>query len=140
MKIPVNKETRSPIKGTLEKITGCCGFSSCERAADGSINYEHDGETEVYWDDQETATDVMNRIIYLDDDGAEVTANQIDWECDGDKRNPCEDEDCQKCCEHNYMVPNTEAISVLFPWKCADCGYVYGPGDKLGHFIKEATK
>lgn len=68
----------TPIIGTLETITARAEISAdtFARNADGSIVFEYEGETEVFWDDQETVRR-NGEVIYLDEDGGEWTAAQI---------------------------------------------------------------
>ncbi len=46
----------SPILGTLEKLSGRAEITpgSYEKKPDGTLNYDHQGGTEIFYDDQET--------------------------------------------------------------------------------------
>lgn len=61
------KGTDTIITGTLESIVGQAYLNGLED--DGSISYE--GSTEVYWDDQTTATSRSGQPVWMDDDGNE---------------------------------------------------------------------
>jgi hypothetical protein len=73
------------IVGTLERIVGRSNTLGFTRAADGSLEPEYTGYTEVFWNDQETAHTRTGEIIVLDSDGNEwpISACQVDEE-DGD--------------------------------------------------------
>lgn len=85
-----NKKTGAFVKGTLETLSGCALTCADDysRKADGTLDYEHGGETEVFWDGQETAESPGKGVIFVDADGAELTADQIElsedenWEPD----------------------------------------------------------
>lgn len=65
------------IIGTLERITGVAHALDYDENGDP----EYDGETTVWWDEQETAVDAKGRTIYVDEEGgqwpwAELTADE----------------------------------------------------------------
>lgn len=49
--------TGAQIIGTLDKIPGVAGILDVTRKLDGSFNIEHDSDTAVDWDGQETEKD-----------------------------------------------------------------------------------
>ena len=65
--------TGSPIVGTLETITGRANICGIDPATG---NPEHDGGTEIFWDDQAT---VMRdgKTVFLDEDGGEWTFEEL---------------------------------------------------------------
>lgn len=74
---PLMAPTGEDIIGTLEVVPGHAELSSPpERLADGSIHYDHAGETEVFWDDQETVTD-EGKIVFVDAAGYSWRADQL---------------------------------------------------------------
>lgn len=86
----VNRKTGARIKGTYEQVTGCALTidDSYERDEKGEVIYDHDGETEVYWDGQITLRRPDGKTIFLDADGDEVHEDDIllfesDEELDG---------------------------------------------------------
>lgn len=58
----------TPIVGTFERLTGCAHLTDLVRHPDGKITYEYTGNTEVHWDDQETATHLGNEL-FVDENG-----------------------------------------------------------------------
>jgi hypothetical protein len=75
----VNRKTGLEIDGTLETLSGRAEIlnDSYQREADGSIEFEWGGETEVFWDEQRTVTRGGKRI-FLDTEGNECTEDEID--------------------------------------------------------------
>ena len=63
----------SLILGTLERLTGRSEISGIKD--DGEPVYS--GGTEIFYDDQVTATDSEGKMIFLDEDGAEWTFDQL---------------------------------------------------------------
>lgn len=61
------------ITGTLEKLKGEAAIVDIKD--DGEPVYE--GGTEIFWDDAETATDEAGKTIFLDENGAEWTFDQL---------------------------------------------------------------
>ncbi|WP_396604853.1 hypothetical protein ACFLEY_22285 [Bradyrhizobium sp. YCK136] len=64
--------TGSPILGTLERLTGRAEITGIED--DGEPVYQ--GGTEIFYDDQVTATQ-DGKMIFLDENGAEWTFDQL---------------------------------------------------------------
>lgn len=73
----VNKRTGSPILGTLETLQGRGDISGIRIGEDGGIEFDQDGNTEVFWDGAETATDKAGKPIFLDRAGDEVQEQDI---------------------------------------------------------------
>jgi len=69
-----------PICGTYERITGRADTveDSFTRKPDGTLDFDHAGYTEVFWDGQETVTNNKGQIIFLDAEGNEWTEDQIE--------------------------------------------------------------
>ena len=74
-----NRRTGSPICGTLEALSAESKTlgNKFSRNDDGSINHEHSGKTEIFWDDQRTRMR-RNQTIYLDENGSELVASEIE--------------------------------------------------------------
>jgi hypothetical protein len=68
----------SPIVGTLETIPGTAQIQhgSFQRDKDGSLDFGWCGETDVFWDGQETVERDGKRV-FVDKDGHEWTENQL---------------------------------------------------------------
>lgn len=69
------------IRGTLEVVYGCA-FVSCFTVGGNPahpVDCHHDGETEMYWDGQETVTR-RNMTVYVCEDGHEWLEGEIDFE------------------------------------------------------------
>lgn len=69
------------IAGTLERLSGVAGVSSPYRKADGTIGFEWAGGTEIWYDDAKTETR-NGRPVYIDDNGEEVTEDNVTIEGD----------------------------------------------------------
>lgn len=74
-------ELRSPtgtvIEGTLETLSGKAGLGHITgRNPDGTFDFEHDGGTEVFWDDQRTVV-LDGHRVFVDGDGTEFTEDQL---------------------------------------------------------------
>jgi len=65
--------TGSPIQGTIERLSGICLVDGIND--DGTPSYLECG-TKIFWDDQRSATK-DNKILYLDENGAEWTFDQL---------------------------------------------------------------
>lgn len=74
-----NKKTGLEITGTLETISGRADVwpDAWQRTDDGRLTYEYGGETEIFWDGQETVTNARG-VVFLDSDGNECAAEDID--------------------------------------------------------------
>ena len=74
----INKLTGAQIQGTLERLHGRAATTedSFRGDADGNIEFDYEGETEIYWDDGITVRR-DDKIVYLDEHGAEVTQDDI---------------------------------------------------------------
>jgi len=67
----------SPILGTLENLTGRAEIRDGSfRMEDGALAFDHAGETEVFWDGQETVSR-DGKTVFLAADGNEVLEDQI---------------------------------------------------------------
>lgn len=75
----VNKHTGARVRGTYERLHAVAEATadSYRRDADGNIEFDHAGETEVFWDDSETVRQ-DDKIVFLDEHGTEVTQDDID--------------------------------------------------------------
>lgn len=76
-----NKKTGLPILGTYEMVPARAETTdgSFRLNEDGTeLEYEHAGETEMFWDGQDTQSDAKGRTIFLDSDGQEVTIDEIE--------------------------------------------------------------
>lgn len=63
------------IKGTLERLAGVSCLVSLA-IKDGKLIYEYDGETEVYWEEQETVQR-DGEPVFVDVEGGEWTTRQL---------------------------------------------------------------
>jgi hypothetical protein len=66
------------IIGTLEMVPGTALITtdSFEKNAKGEITFDHDGETEIDWDGQETQTK-NGKELFVDEDGGIWTEDQL---------------------------------------------------------------
>lgn len=66
------------IVGTLESIPGVSGISSVTMNELGEYELEHDDETTVDWDQQETVVDVMyNCRVFMDENNESWLENEL---------------------------------------------------------------
>lgn len=86
----------TPIVGTKERIPGCAELinEDVTRNADGTFDFQYEGHTKVYWDDQVTLSRVPAKgqpaqRIFIDEDGDEHL------ECDLVLQDEIEEEDEQ---------------------------------------------
>ena len=74
-----NKETKSPIIGTLEELTACsetvCNGFGVD--GDGKITYAHAGKTRMHWDSQ-TSVFLDGNVVFLDKDGVQVAGDLVE--------------------------------------------------------------
>ena len=75
----MNNKLKAPngneITGTKEILVGEAYIQDL-RLVDGKVEYDHSGETEVFWDCQQTATE-KNQTIFIDEDGGEWLESQL---------------------------------------------------------------
>lgn len=67
------------IIGTLEELPARADIQegSFHRSAEGKIEFEYDGYTEVFWDGQTTVKDDKGAVLFLDREGNEWSAEQL---------------------------------------------------------------
>ncbi len=65
------------ILGTLEELTARAEIASFTRGPDGKIEWDYEGDTEVFWDGQMTVKDKQGREIFLDANGDEWALDQL---------------------------------------------------------------
>ena len=76
----INRKNKLAIVATVERIYGHASLKddSFERdTASGGIKHAHAGETKMFWDTSETLTE-NGQVLYVDDGGNEVTADQVE--------------------------------------------------------------
>jgi len=67
------------IRGTFEHLCGCAAISNpgdIRRAADGTYEFDYQGDTEIYWDDQETAHRRGERVC-IDEEGNQFRESEL---------------------------------------------------------------
>ncbi len=69
-----HKGTGERIIGTYDCIPGCALVSGFTRSESGVLIPEYAGETDVWWDNQETETDVMTLERYFVTEGGDVVS------------------------------------------------------------------
>ena len=74
----INKLTGARIRGTYERLHGVAEAAegSFRRAANGNIELDYEGETEVFWDDS-TIVERDGKFVYLDEHGHDITQDNI---------------------------------------------------------------
>ena len=74
----INKLTGARIRGTYERLHGVAEAAegSFRRAANGNIEFDYEGETEVFWDDS-TIVERDGKFVYLDEHGHDITQDNI---------------------------------------------------------------
>lgn len=68
----------SPILGTLEQLSGRAEIScdSFKKTGDGKVDFEWEGGTEIFYDDQVTVTLEKERV-FLAEDGTEWRESEL---------------------------------------------------------------
>ncbi|MGA2107228.1 MAG: hypothetical protein ABSH25_06255 [Syntrophorhabdales bacterium] len=71
------------IEGTLETLMGRANITFCKPDVvaleqEGKLSFDWDGDTEIFWDEQKTVRDHKGRRIFLDSEGNQWTADQIE--------------------------------------------------------------
>ena len=74
----INKRTGAQIRGTYERLHGVAEAveDGWQRNADGSIEVDHEGDTEIFWDDSITEEE-EGKLLYLDGNGETITTDDI---------------------------------------------------------------
>ena len=65
------------IVSTLERLYGACAFSAATRQADGTLDLDYDGYTEIYWDSQHTVHRGGQRV-FIDAEGEELLESEVE--------------------------------------------------------------
>ena len=73
----VNSGTGAMITGTLEMVEARADISNVRRDADGTLRYDHDGETTVFYDSMETQKSPAGENLFLDTAGDTVPEHQV---------------------------------------------------------------
>ena len=74
-----NKETKSPIVGTLEELTACSDTVHNGFGVDGDrkVTYAHEGTTGIHWQGQTTVF-LEGDVVFLDEDGVQVSGDLVE--------------------------------------------------------------
>lgn len=64
------------IKGTLETLSGVALIHELSRSADGTVTFECEGETKIWWDDQRAVVR-RGKTVFVDTEGYEWTEDQL---------------------------------------------------------------
>jgi hypothetical protein len=64
------------IKGTLETLSGVALTLELSRSADGTVTFEYEGETKIWWDEQKTVRR-HGKAVFVDTEGNEWTEDQL---------------------------------------------------------------
>ena len=74
-----NKETKSPIVGTLEELTACSDTVRNEFGVDGDgkVTYAHEGTTRFHLYSQTTVF-LDGHVVFLDEDGVQVAGDLVE--------------------------------------------------------------
>jgi len=78
--MPWYSPDNTEIVGTLEKLTGRASISGISETGEP----QWAGDTEVFWDEQQTVTNDKDQLIFLDEDGDQYTFDQLVFKEDGD--------------------------------------------------------
>jgi hypothetical protein len=70
-------EDGTPIVGALAVVHGCANLNSISLDEEGGIEIEYAGETEMYWDDQETVKNNEGKMIFVDQYGNKVSQQNV---------------------------------------------------------------
>ena len=82
-----NPKTGAAITGTLEQMDGkaLTTEDSFSRDDTGKLVFDYEGETEIYWNGQETQSR-DGKTIFIDDDGEEVLETEVELTDDEEPR------------------------------------------------------
>ena len=74
----INKHTGVQVWGTLEQLHGVAETvgNSFRLDADGKIESDYEGGTEIFWDTS-TTEKKGDQVVYVDKDGTELTQDDI---------------------------------------------------------------
>lgn len=80
MAFAYNKNTGKPVVGTYEMVPARADImdGSFKLGEDGELEFDYAGESKMFWDGQETQCNDKGRMIFLDEDGNELTVDDIE--------------------------------------------------------------
>ena len=65
------------ITGTLERMSGRANIvPGSVRKSDGGIEFDYDGSTDIFWDEQHTVTR-DGELVFLDEDGNDYLDSEL---------------------------------------------------------------
>jgi hypothetical protein len=65
------------ITGTLERMSGRANIvADSVRKGDGGIEFDYDGSTDIFWDEQHTVTR-EGELVFLDEDGNDYLESEL---------------------------------------------------------------
>ena len=72
-----NRRTRAAIVGTLETVHACADIERFSRDPAGNLNWEHSGNTNVWWDELRTVQR-DGGAVFIDAEGNEVLEADVE--------------------------------------------------------------
>ncbi|MBB5546560.1 hypothetical protein A8H39_02085 [Paraburkholderia fungorum] len=66
-----------PIAGSYEVMHGMASITTATREPDGTLSFDYEGGTEVYWNGQKTVRSSLGEIVFVDEDGEIVHENHV---------------------------------------------------------------
>lgn len=76
----IDRRTGKRIVGTSDTVLACAWIEqdSFTKDADGNLDFDHAGETKVYWDTQEQITGPDHVRMFQDEDANDVPETEIE--------------------------------------------------------------
>ena len=65
------------VTGTLERLAGEAQIAQARLDENGLAAFDYAGETKVWWDEQRTARDHRGLVVFIDENGLELTQDQV---------------------------------------------------------------
>ena len=65
------------IQGTLERLSGMAGIAGAWLDDAGRLQFDWEGGTEIYWDDQETQRNGYGERLFVDENGELVPESMV---------------------------------------------------------------
>lgn len=66
-----------PIAGTYEVMHGMAGITTAKRNPNGTLSFDYEGGTDVYWNGQKTVRSSLGETVFVDEDGQVVNESQV---------------------------------------------------------------
>lgn len=65
------------VTGTLERLAGEAQITQARLDDNGLTAFDYAGDTKVWWDEQRTQRDHRGLVVFIDENGLELTQDQV---------------------------------------------------------------